>query len=59
MILGWALPMVESAGQAKIDEDSNDTGKDDLIGQALVAAAKLLKAAFSGDTAAISKILKK
>ncbi len=43
-LLGMVLPMLESIGQAKIAEDENSTGKDDVIGQSLVFAAKLLRA---------------
>lgn len=44
LILLMALPMLEAAGQAKVDEDANDTGKDDAIGQSMLYAAKLVKA---------------
>lgn len=48
MLLNMLLPMLESIGQAKIDEDANDTGKDDIIGQSLLYAVKLLKAVANG-----------
>lgn len=38
------LPMLEAAGQAKIAEDENDTGKDDAIGQSMLYVVKLVKA---------------
>jgi hypothetical protein len=44
LILLMALPMLEAAGQAKVNEDENDTGKDDAIGQSMLYAAKLIKA---------------
>ncbi len=44
MILLMALPMLEAAGQAKVDEDSNDSGKDDAVGQSMLFAVKLIKA---------------
>lgn len=47
-LLNMLLPMLESIGQAKIDEDANDTGKDDIIGQSLIYAVKLLKAIVNG-----------
>lgn len=43
-ILTMALPLLEAAGQAKINEDDNDTGRDDAIGEGLLYAVKLLKA---------------
>lgn len=44
MILLMILPMLEAAGQAKIAEDENDTGKDDAIGQSMLYVVKLVKA---------------
>lgn len=38
-----AAGMLESAGIAKQNEDENNTGKDDVIGDALVFAAKFLR----------------
>lgn len=52
-MFGWktlakmALPMIESAGEEYINQDANTTGKDDIIGQSLVYAAKLLGAIIS------------
>jgi hypothetical protein len=43
-LLSMALPYLELAGQAKINEDENTTGKDDAIGEAMIFASKLLKA---------------
>lgn len=48
VLLNMLLPMLESIGQAKIAEDANSTGKDDLIGESLVFAAKLLRAIVEG-----------
>lgn len=45
-----AAGMLRSAGFAKIAEDSNDTGKDDMIGQGLVYAANLIEWLLSGAT---------
>lgn len=44
MLLLFALPMLKAAGQAKIDEDANSTGKDDIQGEAMMFAAKLIEA---------------
>ncbi len=38
-----AAGMVESAGIAKVNEDENDTGADDVLGEGLIYAAKLLR----------------
>ncbi len=47
VILQSVLPMVRMAGEAKKAEDTNDSGKDDLIGVSLVYAADLLQAILS------------
>jgi hypothetical protein len=39
-----AIPMIRQAGEDKKAEDENKTGKDDMIGAALVFAADLLEA---------------
>lgn len=44
LILIMALPMLEAAGHAKVNEDADDTGKDDAIGESMLYAAKLVKA---------------
>lgn len=38
-----AIGMLKSAGIAKVNEDDNDTGSDDLIGNGLVYAAQFLE----------------
>lgn len=43
-LLTLALPMLELAGHAKINEDENTTGKDDAIGEGLLYIVKLAKA---------------
>lgn len=48
-ILIMLLPMLEAAGQAKVNEDANDTGKDDAIGQSMLYASKLIKALATGN----------
>lgn len=42
--VNMALPFIESAGRDYIGKDSNDVGKDDMIGQSLVYVANLLRA---------------
>jgi len=44
IIVRSALPLVRAAGEAKKAEDTNTTGKDDLIGVSLCYAADLLDA---------------
>lgn len=48
MLLRMVMPMLESIGQAKIDEDSNETGKDDITGQSILYAIKIFKAILDG-----------
>lgn len=48
MLLQMVLPMLEAVGQAKIDEDANNTGKDDIIGQSILYAIKIFKAVLDG-----------
>jgi len=43
-LLQLALPMIRHAGESKKAEDSNNTGKDDLIGVSLVYVADLVDA---------------
>jgi hypothetical protein len=43
-ILLMILPMLEASGHAYVNQDTNDTGKDDAIGEGLLYAVKLLKA---------------
>lgn len=43
-----AVGMMESAGIAKVNEDENDTGTDDVIGEGLIYAAKLVRWLLSG-----------
>ena len=47
-LLNMLLPMLEAVGTAKINEDANSTGKDDLIGESLLFAVKLLRAIVNG-----------
>lgn len=58
-ILQMALPLVRAAGQAKRDEDENNTGTDDLIGYSLIYLADLGAAIISGDAAKIKDALNK
>ncbi len=43
-----ALPFLRQAGMDKKEEDTNNSGKDDIIGGALVYAADLLDAILRG-----------
>jgi len=43
-----AAGMIESAGISKVSEDENNTGTDDVIGEGLIYAAKLLRWLVSG-----------
>jgi hypothetical protein len=47
--LKMAIPAVEMAGEAYINQDDNDTGQDDLIGRTLLYIVVLIKAVLSGD----------
>jgi hypothetical protein len=38
-----ALPFVEAAGNDYVNKDTNDAGRDDMIGQSLIYVAKLLR----------------
>lgn len=46
---------LESAGIAKVDEDENEIGLDDLIGQALLFSVKLARFALSGGKGSVPK----
>jgi len=48
VLLNMLMPMLESIGNAKINEDENSTGKDDMIGEGLLYAVKLLRAINAG-----------
>lgn len=54
-----AAPLIQSAGIAKENEDANHTGKDDLIGFALVSLSELITAILSDDTNKIQAALNK
>lgn len=54
-----AVPMIESAGEMYVNQDENETGKDDLIGKTLIYIASLIKAVLSGDTNKIQSALDK
>lgn len=54
-----AVPMIESAGEMYVNQDENETGKDDLIGKTLIYIASLIKAVLSGDTNKIQSTLDK
>lgn len=47
MFVKMAIPMIENAGQSYVDQDENNSGKDDMIGQSLIYVAHLLTAIVS------------
>lgn len=57
MWLQMLFPMLISIGQQKIDEDDNDTGTDDIIGQSILFGVKLFKAILGGDTASLKDMI--
>ncbi len=57
MILSMILPMIEAAGQAKVNEDDNETGKDDLIGQGILAGIRIFRAVLKSDTTTLEKLV--
>lgn len=52
ILLSMAIPAIEAAGIAKENEDANDSGTDDLIGQTLVYIAQLAKWVMAGGVGA-------
>lgn len=50
-----AIPFIEAAGRDYVGKDLNDVGRDDIIGQSLLYAAKLLRAVVD-DTVTLPKI---
>lgn len=62
-MFGWktllllALPMLEQLGFAKVNEDENETGKDDIIGQAILFGVRIFRAVLSGDTAKLDRMV--
>jgi len=62
-MFGWktlllmVLPMLESIGYAKVNEDENETGVDDIIGQSILFGVKIFRAVLSGDTEKLKKML--
>lgn len=56
-LLVWLLPMLETLGFAKINEDENDTGTDDIIGQSILFGVRIFRAILAGDTAKLNKLL--
>lgn len=53
-IMNWkffanlAVGFLESAGIAKVNEDPNDTGLDDITGDSLIFAAKIVRWVIAG-----------
>lgn len=58
-LLRMALPLVRGAGAEFRNKDSNDTGKDDLIGYSLTYLADLGEAILSDDASKIQAQLNK
>lgn len=48
MLLKMVMPMLEAVGQAKIDEDENHVGKDDITGEAILFGIKIFQAVIDG-----------
>lgn len=59
LFLQTALPWIHAAGQSFRDQDSNDTGKDDIEGYALLAIADIAQAVISGDVSKMQAALNK
>lgn len=57
MLLGMLLPLLEAVGVAKVNEDENETGKDDIFGQAILFAVRMLRAILAGDTTKLEKMI--
>jgi hypothetical protein len=57
MLLQMVMPMLEALGMAKVNEDANDTGKDDILGQAILFGVKIFRAVLSNDTDKLDKLL--
>lgn len=56
-LLGLLLPMLEGLGQQFINKDANETGVDDIEGQAILFGVKIFRAYVAGDTAALQNLL--
>lgn len=62
-MFGWktlllmVMPMLEQLGFAKVNEDENETGKDDIIGQAILFGVRIFRAVLSGDTTKLERMI--
>jgi len=56
-LLGILLPMLEAFGWQKVNEDENEVGKDDIIGQAILFGVKIFRMVLAGDTEGLKKAL--
>jgi len=59
MLLLMVMPMLEAVGTSKVNEDENDTGSDDIIGQAILFGVKIFRAVLSGNTGQLQQMLPK
>ncbi len=59
MLLQMVLPMLEMIGTSKINEDDNDTGKDDILGQSILFGVKIFRAILANDTGKLEKMIPK
>lgn len=48
VLLAMALPLAKAAGIQKINEDENNTGKDDIIGISILYGVSLFEAIVNG-----------
>jgi hypothetical protein len=56
-LLMMVMPMLEALGWSKVNEDANDTGKDDILGQAILFGVKIFRAVLSNDTDKLNQLL--
>lgn len=48
MMLAMIIPILKSIGQAKIDEDENNYGKDDITGESILYGIRIFEAIAAG-----------
>jgi hypothetical protein len=48
ILLAMIVPILKSIGQAKIDEDENHVGKDDITGESILYGIKIFEAVAAG-----------
>lgn len=57
ILLMMVMPMLEALGWSKVNEDANDSGKDDILGQAILFGVKIFRAVLSNDTDKLNQML--